>query len=163
MSKFLTIILLFISFSLYSDNSRNVTSVTGGTSILTSLGKNYRVHYSVGQQSPIGQIKSNTVKARQGFIQPPKFIENYSSIDKLLKVRISPNPFSGVLDIFFSEEIKDKIKVNIYDIMGRIVYKEILPIKTAHKINLNSIPDSQFILRLETEKKYFQTKIIKRR
>ena len=47
--------------------------------------------------------------------------------------------------------------------MGRIVYKEILPIKTAHKINLNSIPDSQFILRLETEKKYFQTKIIKRK
>ena len=163
MSKFFIIILIFVSFNSSYGNKRSVISASGGTYIFKSSEKNYRVHFSVGQQSPIGQIKSNTVKARQGFIQPPKFIENYSTIDKLLKVRISPNPFSDVLDIFFSEEIKDKIKVNIYDIMGRIVYKDILPIKTEHKINLNSIPDSQFILRLETEKKYFQTKIIKRK
>ena len=163
MSKFFIIILIFVSFNSSYGNKRSVISASGGTYIFKSSEKNYRVHFSVGQQSPIGQIKSNTVKARQGFIQPPKFIENYSTIHKLLKVRISPNPFSDVLDIFFSEEIKDKIKVNIYDIMGRIVYKDILPIKTEHKINLNSIPDSQFILRLETEKKYFQTKIIKRK
>ena len=77
MSKFLTIILFFISSCLYSNNSRNVTSATGGTSILTSLGKNYRVHYSVGQQSPIVKIKSNKVNARQGFIKTTKFIEYY--------------------------------------------------------------------------------------
>jgi hypothetical protein len=46
--------------------------------------------------------------------------------------------------------------------MGRLVFNDELPIKSEHKINLNLIPDSQFILRLETEKKYFQAKIIKR-
>tara|TARA_Y100000768_G_scaffold243030_1_gene184142 strand:+ start:911 stop:1228 length:318 start_codon:yes stop_codon:yes gene_type:complete len=102
------------------------------------------------------------IKARQGFIQPPKFIETNSIINNLLNVKISPNPFTEVIDIIFSEEIKNKIKVKIYDLMGRLVFNDELPIKSEHKINLNLIPDSQFILRLETEKKYFQAKIIKR-
>jgi|TARA_B100001059_G_C17579904_1_gene449319 hypothetical protein len=102
------------------------------------------------------------IKARQGFIQPPKFIETNSILNNLLNVKISPNPFTEVIDIVFSEEIKNKIKVKIYDLMGRLVFNDELPIKSEHKINLNLIPDSQFILRLETEKKYFQAKIIKR-
>ena len=162
MSKFFIIILIFVSFNSFSVNIRSLTSVSGGTSILKSSGKNYRVHFSVGQQSPIGQIKSNMIKARQGFIQPPKFIETNSILNNLLNVKISPNPFTEVIDIVFSEEIKNKIKVKIYDLMGRLVFNDELPIKSEHKINLNLIPDSQFILRLETEKKYFQAKIIKR-
>jgi len=102
------------------------------------------------------------IKARQGFIQPPKFIETNLILNNLLNVKISPNPFTEVIDIIFSEEIKNKIKVKIYDLMGRLVFNDELPIKSEHKINLNLIPDSQFILRLETEKKYFQAKIIKR-
>ena len=85
-----------------------------------------------------------------------------SIINNFLNVKISPNPFTEVIDIIFSEEIKNKIKVKIYDLMGRLVFNDELPIKSEHKINLNLIPDSQFILRLETEKKYFQSKIIKR-
>ena len=85
-----------------------------------------------------------------------------SIINNFLNVKISPNPFTEVIDIIFSEDIKNKIKVKIYDLMGRLVFNDELPIKSEHKINLNLIPDSQFILRLETEKKYFQSKIIKR-
>ena len=103
------------------------------------------------------------VNARQGFIQPPKFIETNSILDNLLNVKISPNPFTEVLDVVFSEEIKNRIKVKIYDLMGKLVFDDELPIKAQHKIYLNSIPESQFILRLESKEKYFQTKIIKRK
>tara|TARA_Y200000002_G_scaffold78099_1_gene61509 strand:- start:4369 stop:4788 length:420 start_codon:yes stop_codon:yes gene_type:complete len=138
-------------------------TASGGTSTLQTSNKSYKVHYSIGQQGPIGKIKSMMVNARQGFIQPPKFIEKNSIIDNLLKVKISPNPFTEALDIVFSEKIKNKIKIKVYDLMGRLVYDDELPEITEHKIYLNSIPDSQYILRLESEKKYFQTKIIKRK
>ena len=45
----------------------------------------------------------------------------------------------------------------------RLIFDDELPTKAQHKIYLNSIPESQFILRLESKEKYFQTKIIKRK
>ena len=163
MFKIIFIILIFASFNSNSNGYRSVLNVSGGTSTLKTIDKSYRVQYSIGQQGPIGKIKSMMVNARQGFIQPPKFVETKSIIDNLLKVKISPNPFREALDIVFSEEIKNKIKVKIYDLMGKLVFDDELPIKTEHKIYLNSIPDSQFILRIESKEKYFQTKIIKRK
>lgn len=163
MFRFFFIILILTSYNLKSHDSRSALTASGGTSTLQTSNKSYKVHYSIGQQGPIGKIKSMMVNARQGFIQPPKFIEKNSIIDNLLKVKISPNPFTEALDIVFSEKIKNKIKIKVYDLMGRLVYDDELPEITEHKIYLNSIPDSQYILRLESEKKYFQTKIIKRK
>ena len=163
MFKIIFIILIFVSFNSNSNDYRSVLNVSGGTSTFKTIDKSYRVQYSIGQQGPIGKIKSMMVNARQGFIQPPKFVETNSIIDNLLKVRISPNPFREALDVVFSEEIKNKITVKIYDLMGKLVFDDELPIKTEHKIYLNSIPDSQFILRIESKEKYFQTKIIKRK
>ena len=160
------ILLIFISFISFISNSkdhRSVLNASGGTSTLKTIDKSYRVQYSIGQQGPIGKIKSMIVNVRQGFIQPPNFIEKNSILDNILKVKISPNPFREALDVVFSEEIKNKIKVKIYDLMGKLVFDDELPIKTQHKIYLNSIPDSQFILRLEGKEKYFQTKIIRRK
>ena len=142
MSRIFFIILILTSYNLKSNDSRSALTVSGGTSTLQTSNKLYKVHYSIGQQGPIGKN---------------------SILDNLLKVKISPNPFTEVLDIVFSEEIKNKIKIKVYDLMGRLVYDDELPEVTEHKIHLNSIPNSQFILRLESEKKYFQTKIIKRK
>ena len=163
MFKISFIILIFISFLSNSKDHRSVLNASGGTSTLKTIDKSYRVQYSIGQQGPIGKIKSMIVNVRQGFIQPPNFIEKNSILDNILKVKISPNPFREALDVVFSEEIKNKIKVKIYDLMGKLVFDDELPIKTQHKIYLNLIPDSQFILRLECKEKYFQTKIIKRK
>ena len=163
MFKISFIILIFISFLSNSKDHRSVLNASGGTSTLKTIDKSYRVQYSIGQQGPIGKIKSMIVNVRQGFIQPPNFIEKNSILDNILKVKISPNPFREALDVVFFEEIKNKIKVKIYDLMGKLVFDDELPIKTQHKIYLNSIPDSQFILRLESKEKYFQTKIIKRK
>ena len=163
MFKISFIILIFISFLSNSKDHRSVLNASGGTSTLKTIDKSYRVQYSIGQQGPIGKIKSMIVNVRQGFIQPPRSIEKNLILDNILKVKISPNPFREALDVVFSEEIKNKIKVKIYDLMGKLVFDDELPIKTQHKIYLNSIPDSQFILRLEGKEKYFQTKIIKRK
>ena len=163
MFKISFILLIFISFLSKSKDHRSVLNASGGTSTLKTIDKSYRVQYSIGQQGPIGKIKSMIVNVRQGFIQPPRLIEKNSILDNILKVKISPNPFREALDVVFSEEIKNKIKVKIYDLMGKLVFDDELPIKTQHKIYLNSIPDSQFILRLEGKEKYFQTKIIKRK
>ena len=163
MSKIITIILLLITPHSYSNDFRSVLAVSGGSSTLQTFDQTYRVHYSVGQQGPIGIIKSKLINARQGFIQPPKFIETSLAFNNIMKVKISPNPFTDVLDIVFLEEIKDKIKVKIFDLMGRLVFKDDLPIKSEHNINLNSIKDSQYIIRLDSENKYYQTKIIKRK
>ena len=162
MSKIIFIILIFISFHSKSNDYRFVLNASGGTSLIEIFNKSYKVHYSIGQQGPIGIIRSKFINARQGYIQPPKFIETNSVINKLFKVKITPNPFTEVLDIVFLDEIKDKVKIKIFDLMGKLVFKAELPIKAEHKIKLNSIKDSQFIIRLESEKKYFQTKIIKR-
>ena len=163
MSRIFFIILIFISFHSNSRDYRAVLNVSGGSKTLKTFDKSYRVQYSIGQQGPIGKVSTMMVNARQGFIQPPKFIETNSILDKLLKVKISPNPFTQALDVVFSEEIKNKIKVKIYDLMGKLVFDDELPTKAQHKIYLNSIPESQFILRLESKEKYFQTKIIKRK
>ena len=163
MSRIFFIILIFISFHSNSRDYRAVFNVSGGSKTLKTLDKSYRVQYSIGQQGPIGKINTMMVNARQGFIQPPKFIETNAILDKLLRVKISPNPFTEALDVVFSEEIKNKIKVKIYDLMGKLVFDDELPTKAQHKIYLNSIPESQFILRLESKEKYFQTKIIKRK
>ena len=132
MFKIIFIILIFVSFNSNSNDYRSVLNVSGGTSTFKTIDKSYRVQYSIGQQGPIGKIKSMMVNARQGFIQPPKFVETKSIIDNLLKVKISPNPFREALDLVFSEEIKNKIKVKIYDLMGKLVFDDELPIKTEH-------------------------------
>ena len=109
MPRIFFIILIFISFHSNSRDYRSVLNVSGGSKTLKTLDKSYRVQYSIGQQGPIGKINTMMVNARQGFIQPPKFIETNSILDKLLKVKISPNPFTEALDVVFSEEIKNKI------------------------------------------------------
>ena len=85
MSRFFFIILILTSYNLKSHDSRSALTASGGTSTLQTSNKSYKVHYSIGQQGPIGKIKSMMVNARQGFIQPPKFIEKNSIIDNLLK------------------------------------------------------------------------------
>ena len=56
------------------------------------------------------------------------------------------------------EEIKNKIKVKIYDLMGRLVFNDELPIKSEHKINLNLIPRHD-ILKIY----YFDSVVIRRK
>ena len=78
MSRIFFIILIFISFHSNSRDYRSVLNVSGGSKTLKTLDKSYRVQYSIGQQGPIGKINTMMVNARQGFIQPPKFIETNS-------------------------------------------------------------------------------------
>jgi len=73
---------------------------------------------------------------------------------KKLELSIYPNPTTNILNIKTQDKVVD---VSVYDISGKLVN-----IKASNgKVNVNSLPKGNYILKVVTDKAVYQQKFIK--
>lgn len=155
--KFL--LLVFISLSTYSQQIHHQMISAQGKSTILSNGM--FISQSIGQQSPIGN-RTNGVTVGQGFQQSnwKKYVNN--NITTSISTITYPNPFGTSLNFQFSMPIKDRIQIAVFDVRGRIVFKEEKNAsETILNVNLSTLASSNYLVRLTAPNYTYYSQIIK--
>lgn len=76
------------------------------------------------------------------------------------KIVIYPNPSDGVFNIILPEFNNDDMDIEVYNISGRLVHKELLP--SGHQLNmhLNQLETGVYFIRLSSEHYHASSRII---
>ena len=161
-SLLLTLLLFFNENHSQEIKSSTLSSIGGSTTFYVGS-KRYYALYSIGQESVIGHFSNDNLSARQGFIQPP-INGIFKEINNKLSFLVFPNPFS---DDLFIKNLGDSdelfgIKVEIFDILGRLVHTEIKTSLNDYKLNLSHLDSSSYLLKLTSGNYQHNYKIIKK-
>lgn len=149
--------LFFVSASAQSLHHQMISAQGGG--VVTNSG--ITVNYSVGQQSVTG-TSSGAYVVQQGFQQ-----NNWSKIIKqnknLIVTTLFPNPFVEQITLTFSSSPGIKVKVIVFDVLGRIVHSEVVVNENNEiKLNLSRLSSAEYLIRLTSENYEHSAKIIKK-
>lgn len=116
------LLLLFFGFSMYGQQLHHQMLSSQGSSNLLSTG--ILVHQTIGQQSVIGNYKFSNTVAGQGFQQSLIAKSVTTSLSNGITTTTYPNPFVDQIHFQFSKPIDGFITISIYDLLGRLVYKD---------------------------------------
>lgn len=76
-------------------------------------------------------------------------------------IKIYPNPSQDIFNIDLSNEIEEYNTIAIYDILGEMVYKDLISPKLNNQINLAELKTGYYIAKISNETKEVQIKLIK--
>jgi len=136
--------------------------------MISSQGKNASitngiiVSQTIGQQSLTG-TSPNGVTVQQGFQQ-----SNWNKIitavpPTSIVTTTYPNPFVDSLTFQFSTAPSNLVRIEIYDILGRLLYNEkneVTDFKTT--INPIQLPSAEYLVKITAQNYTYFTKIIKK-
>lgn len=120
------------------------------------------VNQTIGQQSSAVTSKSSVV-VQQGFQQSfwSTLIERSTSSNSLQFV-VYPNPFVTSINFQFSNGDDQKATISIFDIQGRMLLnKEIKIINSLFSMDLSSLSEAEYLVRLTMNSSVHYCKIIK--
>ncbi len=120
------------------------------------------VNQTIGQQSSAVTSKSSVV-VQQGFQQSfwSTLIERSTSSNSLQFV-VYPNPFVTSINFQFSNGDDQKATISIFDIQGRMLLnKEIKIINSLFSMDLSTLSEAEYLVRLSTNSSVHYCKIIK--
>jgi hypothetical protein len=120
------------------------------------------IRQTIGQQSVIGNSNNGNYVVMQGFQQ--FFWGKYTSSNMVenIKTVAYPNPFIETINFQFSQPITDVINVHVFDILGRLIFKQKKKSNDSIlTIDLSLLPNSEYLVRLNTIGFNYYTKIIK--
>lgn len=153
------LLILLVSISMFSQNLHHQMISAQGKSV--EIANGMFVSHSIGQQSPIGNYK-NSYTVGQGFQQSTwkKFVDN--NISTNISTITYPNPFVASINFQFSSPIKDFILVEVFDILGRLVFKdEKRASEMLLTIDLEQLPSSSYLTRLTAPNFIYHSQILK--
>ena len=116
------LLLLFFGFSMYGQQLHHQMLSSQGSSNLLSTG--ILVHQTIGQQSVIGNYKFSNTVAGQGFQQSLIAKSVTTSLSNGITTTTYPNPFVDQIHFQFSTPVSGLISISIFDVLGRLVYKD---------------------------------------
>jgi len=154
------LLLLFLGCTAYSQQLHHQMISAQGSSNLLPSGT--LVKQTIGQQSTIGNYKFPSAIVGQGFQQ--SFISKSVSTSLVNEISTStyPNPFVDQIHFQFSKPVFGLITVAIFDILGRLVYKEqkealqnVLTLDNLH------FSQSEYLVKLSASNYNYSTQIIK--
>jgi len=157
--QLICVLLLFISLSMHSQELHHQMIAAQGKSVVIANGM--LVSQSIGQQSAIGN-NTNSYTVGQGFQQSnwKKYVNN--NIATSISTITYPNPFVTTINFQFSIPVKDKILIEVFDIRGRLVFKEEKKAsETLLTIDLPSLPSSNYLARLTAPNYTYYSQILK--
>ena len=120
------------------------------------------VNQTIGQQSSAVTSKSSVV-VQQGFQQSfwSTLIESTTPSNSLQFV-VYPNPFVTSINFQFSNVDDQKVTISIFDIQGRMLLnKENKIINGLFSMDLSTLSDAEYLVRLSTNSSVHYCKIIK--
>ncbi len=140
---------------------RATVSVAGSSETVSAGDQEYVLQQTVGQQSVIGSFSSETLTARQGFIQPPIKIRSIVEEDTDLDAVVYPNPFESSVRIKFNEEVEGTLNVVLYDMQGRLVYDQPYNAASEIEVNLDFLSKAAYVLLVSSENKQLKANLLK--
>lgn len=150
---------LLSSFYFFAQDLHHQMISSQGSSTTTSSG--LIVKQTVGQQSVSGN-KQGEFNVQQGFQQScweDLIIESNTSE---IIVTTYPNPFVDTINFQFSEFSEASLDISIFDTNGRLIYSKSSPVvDNLLSISLVSLPNTQYLVMLSSEKLNYFTKILK--
>ena len=154
-----TILLFFITISCYSQNLHHQMLSSQGAS--SHLSGGIVVRQTIGQQSTIGNFKKSNLIFGQGFQQNSK-IKLGNSAAFVVNTKTYPNPFIDKVNFQFSSPLEGPIKVELYDILGRLIYTvEKFPSNNIITINNLFFPEGEYFAKLTTNNFTYTTNLLK--
>lgn len=75
---------------------------------------------------------------------------------------VYPNPSKGILNIDLENVIEKYDTLEVFNLMGQIVHKEILVDKSTNTIDISKLPDGYYIVKIKNDVKSVQIKLIKK-
>ena len=158
MRLILTFSVLLLSSSILSQVEkseyflRGTTSSAGSTAYGYVDGENVIVQQSIGQSSIIGVAHSSEASAFQGFIQPNLLDKILTpDIPQLLDASIYPNPFIDQIFLQFDFLPKTDIHVNIFNIMGSLIWYNSYSSTKNIVIEPNNLSYGYYFLKVECD------------
>jgi hypothetical protein len=160
MYKLLLIAYLFSGMNLFAQKLHHQMISTQGVN--KKLKNGMLVNQSVGQQSTIGNYVSSKINVGQGYIQTLKMVKTVTALPETVSAIVYPNPFSDVLNFKFSSAIEGNIKINIFDVRGRLIFsqeqKSVENILTLTSLNFAV---GTYFVKLEAKDLNYSSQIIK--
>jgi len=154
---------LFFSVLIQAQESTNLklirsTVATAGSSKKISVNnKTFIIQQSINQASMIGSFVGSNCILRQGFIQPTILAINNKKGDtnKLLdlEVIVYPNPFTDQITMQFNEAITSDIKIEIFDLLGRLTFSKEYGANRNITINPTNLSSTQYVLKISANQK----------
>jgi hypothetical protein len=135
-----------------------------GQSTRTSSG--LLIKQTIGQQSATGNSTQKEYRVVQGFQQG--LWASYIASNKVeavegIRLVTYPNPFTQMIHFQFSKPISEVIHISIFDILGRLIYEEKKKADTSIlSLDLERLPNSEFLVRLSANNFNYYTKILKK-
>ncbi|MDC8002663.1 T9SS type A sorting domain-containing protein [Aureisphaera galaxeae] len=158
------IIVFFLLGSLTATSQqviRTTVSSAGGSETVAVGEQEYTVQQTIGQQSVIGTYATESITARQGFIQPPIRVRGIIEEDTDLDAVVYPNPFESSVRIKFNEEISGPLSVVLYDMQGRLVYDKAYEPAGEIEVQLDFLSKAAYVLLVSSENKQLKANLLK--
>ena len=142
---------------------RSTTGVAGSSETISANNNSYTVQQSIGQASAIGTFSTENYTVRQGFIQPDVMSKIRDiAIPLNLEAVVYPNPFVKGVTLSFSEQIKDKVAVAVFDVLGRLVFSKSYAAQQKVQVQFENLSVANYILKVTANNKQFIKKILKK-
>ncbi len=89
---------------------------------------------------------------------------NRTNVYSEVSMNVAPNPSNGVFEILFQNDESDKeVQIGIYNLMGQVIYQQAFTLEkgySSQNISLSNVTDGIYFVRLQSENKIFEHKII---
>ena len=158
--KNITLFFIFFGLSVYSQSLHHQMISAQGTSEVLSDGT--YISQTIGQQSVVGNYTKDGVTYGQGFQQSAwsKYLNGNSS--NTITTVVYPNPFVSSINFQFSQPIKETISISLFDISGRLVYKEDKKASdNLLTLELPNLASSNYLVQLYTPNYTYYSQILK--
>lgn len=157
----LLLLSLLLSFSsLYSQDLHHQMLSSQGDSKQLSSGM--YVSQTIGQQSVIGNYTRDGKTYGQGYQQSvwSKYIQ--STLNNPITTVVYPNPFVSTVNFQFSQPIKERIKMELFDVRGRLIFQtEQMPTDNLLTVELPNLASSNYLVKLTASNYTYYTQILK--
>lgn len=124
-----------------------------------SFTENYKVLQTIGQMSPIGNYKTNSVIIQQGFQQSLYGIENNAWMSIVFNVY--PNPARDFVIVSFDKNLNEPYTLLLSDISGRAISRWDNINTSSSEVSLKDLAAGTYVLSIEMGKRKFYKKILK--
>lgn len=151
---------LFFVLSGYSQSLHHQMLSSQGSS--KELLNGIYVSQTIGQQSVIGNYTRQGKTYGQGFQQSVwnKYIGSNAS--NAITTVAYPNPFVSTINFQFSQPIKERISISVFDVRGRLIHtQEKLGTGILLSLEMPQLASSNYLIRLATPNYTYYTQILK--
>lgn len=159
MKLLLLVFVLSINSMLSQELHHQALSSQGTSKVLPN---GIYVSQTIGQQSVIGNYTKDGKTYGQGYQQSvwSRYIQ--STTNNTITTVVYPNPFINTINFQFSQSIKERIHVELFDIRGRLIFKtDQQPTENTLTLELPNIASSNYLVKLSTPTYTYYTQILK--